>query len=374
MPHVPRRRAIAAIAATLLVALTLTVPAASRADALSYACEPPSPAAPENCAVWHTSPVTLRWVIDPTATVDSGSDCAEHVISDDTAGTDFTCIVTPPSGSPLSQTATVRVDQTPPAVTVVVPDRRPDHDGWYNHPVAFTFAGTDATSGIADCDTLVYDGPDTATGQVTGACRDVAGNSGSGSVPLKYDATRPAITPILRASNDGEVNLQWSASPDAVQFEVERSPGDGGQSKTIVYTGSAPSFTDHDVVQQRTYTYTISASDAAANSSSLVVVARPGGSQRVVRVKQRALPLLRWPRVRNADYYNVQVYRGRRKILSAWPKHTRLQMRESWHYRGRTFRLMPGDYQWYVWPGFGSRREHRYGRLIAHRRFTVPAA
>jgi hypothetical protein len=76
--------------------------------------------------------------------------------------------------------------------------------------------------------------------------------------------------------------------------------------------------------------------------------------------------------VRDADYYNVQVYRGKRKVLSAWPKGTRLQLRESWRFRGKSYRLTPGRYDWYAWPGFGERRDHRYGRMLIHKRFTIP--
>jgi hypothetical protein len=84
-------------------------------------------------------------------------------------------------------------------------------------------------------------------------------------------------------------------------------------------------------------------------------------------------PRLTWRRVRHADYYNVQVYRGRRKILSAWPANAHLQMRPSWRFRGKRFRLSPGSYHWYAWPGFGNRRAHRYGRVITHKRFTMKA-
>jgi hypothetical protein len=74
--------------------------------------------------------------------------------------------------------------------------------------------------------------------------------------------------------------------------------------------------------------------------------------------------------VKNARYYNVQLYRGNRKILTTWPESPRLQLRLHWRFHGRLMRLTPGRYDWYVWPGFGARSLVRYGRLVVHRRFT----
>jgi hypothetical protein len=359
------------ILATALVALGLALPATSNAAVLDYACEPPSPPSAANCAVWHTTPVTVHWLLDGLPV----TDCPDQVISTDTAGTNVTCSLL----GGLTNTATVRVDQTPPAVTGAVPDRPPDHDGWYNHPVGFSFAGTDATSGIASCDSVAYSGPDTATGQVSGACRDVAGNTGTGGAPLMYDATAPTITPLPQNSGPGQVDLAWTGSPDTVLYTVTREPGRDGPSPSTVYTGIAPSYTDYNVVQSQSYTYNIAAADAAANSSSVVIVAQPGGSQMVLGTRQtapkrttRKMPRLKWRRVRHADYYNVQLYRGRRKILSAWPRGTHLQLHAKWRFRGRTYRLRPGRYHWYAWPGFGNRRRHQYGRMICHKRFTMP--
>jgi hypothetical protein len=384
------RTGIRVLILTAVVALSVTVSSQSTAallPTLEYACEPPVPAAPGNCGAWHTTPVTLHWLFDSSLTPVAGTDCASpHVVDSDTAGAAITCTVTSLATGVLSKTATVRVDQTPPAVGGATPDRPPDHDGWWNHPVGFTFAGSDATSGIAGCDTVVYSGPDGPAGQVAGACRDVAGNAATGSVPLKYDATPPTITPIPTQSAEDEVTLKWSASPDAVQYTVERSPGRDGAKTSTVYTGTSPTYTDHDVAKANNYTYTVSASDAAANASSVVIVAAPGGSQTVIvngpggpqpttpldtAARRGALPRLKWRRVARADYYNVQVFRGRRKVLSAWPAGTHLQLRSRWSYKGRRFSLTPGSYRWYAWPGFGSRRMHKYGRMVAHRRFTI---
>jgi hypothetical protein len=87
-----------------------------------------------------------------------------------------------------------------------------------------------------------------------------------------------------------------------------------------------------------------------------------------------APPLLAWRRGARASYYNVQLYRGRVKVLSAWPVRTRLQLRARWRYLGRQRKLSPGVYRWYVWPGYGPARAHRYGRLLGQSRFTVTAS
>ena len=83
-------------------------------------------------------------------------------------------------------------------------------------------------------------------------------------------------------------------------------------------------------------------------------------------------PLLVWRRVTGAQYYNVQVFRGRRKVFSGWTTRTRLQLKAKWRYFGRTERLLPGRYRWYVRLGYSNPR--RYGALLGHSTFLVPRA
>jgi large repetitive protein len=80
-------------------------------------------------------------------------------------------------------------------------------------------------------------------------------------------------------------------------------------------------------------------------------------------------PLLVWRRVAGARYYNVQVFRGRKKVFTGWPTRTRLQLRAKWTNRGRTERLLPGRYRWFVWPGYTNPR--RYGALLGQSTFVV---
>ena len=89
-----------------------------------------------------------------------------------------------------------------------------------------------------------------------------------------------------------------------------------------------------------------------------------------------APPLLQWPSVERARYYNVQLLRGERKLLSVWPARPRYQLMRSWRFHGQPRRLVPGSYRWIVWPGYGKRAKGRYGKPIVRSTFSIerPAA
>jgi hypothetical protein len=109
------------------------------------------------------------------------------------------------------------------------------------------------------------------------------------------------------------------------------------------------------------HTWKVTAPTARKAASALM---SPAAGARVARP-----PLLVWRRVAGAQYYNVQIFRGRRKVLSGWPTRTRLQLRAQWKYLGRKERLLPGRYRWYVWPGYTNPR--RYGAVLGQSTFVV---
>ena len=76
----------------------------------------------------------------------------------------------------------------------------------------------------------------------------------------------------------------------------------------------------------------------------------------------------------SAGYYNVQLYRGSRKILSAWPKRAQYRLKARWTYRGERRRLGPGRYRWMVWPGYGKRSKANFGKRIVSSTFQVKRA
>ena len=79
---------------------------------------------------------------------------------------------------------------------------------------------------------------------------------------------------------------------------------------------------------------------------------------------------LRWKRVARATGYNVQVFRGRRRVMNAWSRDTRLRVPFGVLKQGRT-------YVWVVWPANGpppGGALRAPGRAIDLRRHPAPAA
>jgi hypothetical protein len=84
-----------------------------------------------------------------------------------------------------------------------------------------------------------------------------------------------------------------------------------------------------------------------------------------------AAPLLRWAAVKGSGFYNMQLYRGSKKVLTAWPRSTRFRLHARWTFRGRAERLAPGTYHWFIWPARGPRSKPRYGPLLGRSSFVV---
>jgi hypothetical protein len=78
-----------------------------------------------------------------------------------------------------------------------------------------------------------------------------------------------------------------------------------------------------------------------------------------------------WKAVRRARYYNVQVFRRGRKILSVWPERTQRRLERHWTYRGTDHKLTAGRYCWHVWPGYGKRSQRQYGKRLGTSCFRV---
>jgi hypothetical protein len=348
----PRRiLSLTAVGTALLVA----APALAALPQVDY-----SLAGPSGDNGWYVGPVTVKWTLSGEQ---SSSGCDTQTLTAETPGTQVTCTASNASGPTTGTTAPIRIDQTVPTDIAAAASRAPDAGAWFTAPVDITWSGSDALSGIASCTALSYAGPDGSAAAPTGSCRDQAGNTGAPvAFSLDYDATPPALDAVTATAGPLRAGIRWTAGADAIRATVVREPaGAGAAAKTVAdvpaATGAA---TDTALAPTTTYTWTITVLDAAGNATSRRVTARTAPMQ------------LRWHSVRGASYYNVQVFRGARKVLSAWPATPSFRLGAAWRYLGRAERLVAGKYRWYAWAGFGPRSARRYGRLLAQGSFTVP--
>jgi hypothetical protein len=267
----------------------------------------------------------------------------------------------------------------PPAVSVTcTPAGETGCDGWFTGDVSVSFswtipageafwsetgcngfAVTSDTGGLAYSCTVTVT---SATDRSTSVSKTVSGS-------IRRDATPPTLADVKADAGNASVALSWAASDDAIRVEVTRAPGP----KTAIYDGLAKGFDDTSLRNRTRYAYTVSAFDAAGNRVSATVSAMP--TSPLVKPEQGAVlaapPTLAWKSDPDADYYNVQLFRGGTKVLTAWPVRPWLVLRRSWTFGRRPETLASGRYRWYVWPGRGDRTQHRYGKLIGSSAFVV---
>jgi hypothetical protein len=144
------------------------------------------------------------------------------------------------------------------------------------------------------------------------------------------------------------------------------------RASTVVYRGLSDRFTDTGLQNGRRYRYTVAAYDEAGNAGTAGVTAKPTAPliAPAAGAKVSGRPRLVWTAVPKATYYNVQLWR-RGRIMSVWPKGTSIRVPRAWTDAGRRYRLSPGRYRWYVWPGFGRRSEKKFGPLLGASSFVV---
>jgi hypothetical protein len=328
----------------------------------------PAPSRAPSASGWYRQPLTIAF---PGADSTSGiqvcsAEQTYHGPDNAMASVPGSC--TDRAGNTTTRAFALRYDETAPTLTAS-PSRPPDSNGWYTRALTVSFSGGDATSGIEGCSSAGYSGADDTNATVAGSCRDIAGNVTGGSYSFRYDATDPSIRRVHAALGNRSARVAWTASPDTRLVEVRRAPGRKGEAVTMVYRGPADGFRDTGLTVGRVYRYRVTAYDDAANSSSRAMTLTAAGALFNPAPGQAvtAPPRLRWDAVAGARFYNVQLIRGRR-MLSVWPRRPSFQLRRTWTYKGRRYRLRPGVYRWYVWPAFA---QGRYGRLIGSSRFVV---
>ena len=316
--------------------------------------------------------------------------------------TTVTCSAVDAHGNSASAGFEVSVsDNTPPRV-VLPPDSAvyATTDGGIprDDAVVQAFLALGAASDLVDDHpTVSNDAPallPVGANTITFTARDASGNSSRGSSVLTVRAKPPAGTPQLPPAQadrtppddvsglkvkagSGVIRLSWK-KPKASDFdhvEITRSATTSGAPGTLVYRGNALLYVDRSVQNGTEYRYVVLSVDRAGNASDglvaaatpkrLLLLAPPDGA------KVKKAPRLTWVASASARFYNVQVFRGRTKILSAWPTATTLALHRTWKFNRRSYRLTRGTYRWYVWPGLGVRADARYGPLLGTSSFRV---
>ena len=217
---------------------------------------------------------------------------------------------------------------------------------------------------------------------------DAAGNTRRRTVvvtvlPVGQDAPPPPdldppgdVTHLRATPSDHAVTLTWTspAAKDLAAIEVRLSQVTTGKER-VVSRAVASSVKLTGLRNGTEYRFLVVAIDQAGNASrGVVVLAIPEAKLLVspkAGTKVKSPPLLRWAPTPRATYYNVQLFMGKTKVLSVWPSRAQVKLSRTWQWEKRRFKLVPGKYTWYVWPGFGARADVNYGKLIGRSTFVV---
>jgi hypothetical protein len=167
---------------------------------------------------WYVSPsvgvktTVIETISNPVAL---SAGCSITAVTGDTIGTPITCTATNDAGwSSTSPTLVIKIDSTPPAITITTPVNNANY--LLNATVASSFGCTDATSGVATClSGTANGGPNINTSTVsanpqkfTVSATDSAGNQATATyayfvrynfilAPPKSPATLGSAVPLI---------------------------------------------------------------------------------------------------------------------------------------------------------------------------------
>ncbi|MET4637106.1 PxKF domain-containing protein [Mycetocola sp. 2940] len=212
-----------------------------------------------NADDWNNSTVTVQFSAKDD---DKGSGVASIspsvMVSAETSGKVITGSARDTAGNVGTDSVTVKLDKTAPAISGAVTAGNLTASGWYSGPVTVTFICSDALSGIAACPDPVIlsaNGTNTASGTAT----DKAGNTRSVVVDgIQIDQEKPALTAA-------DVNVQGriytlGSTPAATCTATDEFSGVASCSVTVA------GGTSNGV---GSWTYTATAVDKAGNTTTI---------------------------------------------------------------------------------------------------------
>ena len=227
-----------------------------------------------------------------------------------------------------------------------------------------------------------------------GTCKDKAANtSPPATFELRYDTKPPVLGRVKAELRTAGAVIRWTASKDAYEFVVLRRPGLKGPKPSTVYSGKSRAFTDRrrerasstvldrgvrrgrerrrEGTHRSDRTGTTRPTPTTEPTDRPASPARPALTRPAAGARVAAPPVLDWTAVPKATYYNVQLYRDGKKILTVGRARRRTASRSSWTFDGRRHRLSPGRYTLVRLAGARAASANRYGKLNGSRTFVV---
>jgi len=269
----------------------------------------------------------------------------------------------------LAPAAALSSSIAPPSITLNVSGEAGDN-GWYRSNVSVSWTVSDSTgiSSSSGCESRVLTSDTDGTTLTCSASNNARPPlSNSVSVTIKIDRTPPRLSDVSETPGDGANLLRWSSTSRSDTFRIERSLRRVKAAPQVFRSIRGTSFTDTSIQNGREYLYTLTARDVAGNVSrrvSLLALPKVLTLEKLPYLPRVSVPpILRWKASPGATYYHVQLFRGGKRILAAWPRGPQLALRPTWSWGGRRYRLDRGTYRWYVWAGTGPRSAARYTRL-----------
>jgi hypothetical protein len=279
----------------------------------------------------------------------------------------------------VTANAVFHVDTVGPSFTSVPANQTLEQIIAAGTPFPYAVTAADALDPSPDVDCSPAPGSTFPRGTTVVECTatDWAGHTAEETFTVKVANTiAPATVPNFSAKGEnGRVRLRWSRPTDwdFVRVVISRAAHGKSNWRRVFRSSTARSFVDRDVTNDRLYDYRAVSVDIAGNTSPRVIrTARPSAFLAPAwGAELSGPPVLRWAAKSSARYYNVQLWRSNRKILSRWPTRARYALPSTWGFKGSRYTLEPGTYFAYAWPGFGPKSAGRYGKLIGWTKFIV---
>ncbi|KRE97417.1 hypothetical protein ASG76_01455 [Nocardioides sp. Soil774] len=219
-----------------------------------------------NASDWNNSNVTVHFDAtdtDPGSGVAAGSVTPDQLISTETSASGLVVngSAKDTAGNTGTDSATIKLDKTKPAISGAVASGTLGSNGWYVTPVKVHFTCTDALSGLASCQDDVTLSNNGAAQAVTGSAKDIADNVGSGSVSgISIDNENPTITKVNVANGFYTLGAVPTATCDATDSfsgldtcKVTVTGGTANGAGTFAWTATATDKAGNSVTQTGTY-------------------------------------------------------------------------------------------------------------------------